>query len=836
VQSTPRLTPPPTVHHTKDGDVGGRSLHIMSENGNGHKHAETASEPGVPTDQAATTRFARRDSGKLRYGEDADSSGRPKSGHALLKYEEMVFSLKKTGVITSLPKYQRPSGLASSKGGSAHGKSSSPPQGPPQGLEGMGRDALIPGTTLLPGSTGEARPALAPVRPASRTGALDKTDTEAGDDLNLVLQRQGAGHTQGRGPAPLPHPDLQALKEAEDTKSPTREQNVTQERRQSVSSNSTARTGHGDSSISVVSPQSHSLRVAKKGSSSASRKTTQKGSHFRPKFMKAHAESPRDADASQGSDDPDEDPVFKKLKYNDKVVTINVSGQVYQTYVHTLRKMPNTLLANYVEPGGPLLKHGHMFLDRDPEVFASILRYYRTDRLVQPSEIPQDLWADELLFYKIRNPLEFQMTAEEMKAQQIDQGMPPRAGQRQATWLFFEDPASSVLAKYQSMVGIFVILVAVAASITQTHPTFRLGVNKTFYGGFTTEEIDSIFQTIETVVVVYFTLEFSCRFWSTTKKIKFLKNVSNLIDLVAILPFYVELFPGVKGGSGLMVVRIVRLSRIFRIIGMVFKLGKYSSGAKVLVGTMLGCRRELTVLAVVFFMAITIFASSMYFCENPDITVMGSEFESVLTGMYWAGITITTVGYGDMIPQTRCGQSIAVIAAISGVFCLGLPISVITTKFTEKYRDMLQEQKVEDERKRFMEAKQQIQGMRGIRALAGNLTNPMGKVFGTFGDSFKSHEDNLAQIMKVATKVFAEMDNDNSNTIDRDELTTALEKLGFELPEKAIAYMMQFIDKDMSGVLEFDEFRTFVEMVVKGEIPTEEDIQNATLNANKTIR
>jgi len=62
------------------------------------------------------------------------------------------------------------------------------------------------------------------------------------------------------------------------------------------------------------------------------------------------------------------------------------------------------------------------------------------------------------------------------------------------------------------------------------------------------------------------------------------------------------------------------------------------------------------------------------------------------------------------------------------------------------------------------------------------------------------------------------------------------QKLGFELPEKAIAYMMQFIDKDMSGVLEFDEFRTFVEMVVKGEIPTEEDIQNATLNANKTIR
>jgi len=353
--------------------------------------------------------------------------------------------------------------------------------------------------------------------------------------------------------------------------------------------------------------------------------------------------------------------------------------------------------------------------------------------------------------------------------------------------------------------------------------------------GYTTEDVFGFFRAMETFVVLYFTNELVCRIVATTQKLKFMTKLPNIIDFIAVAPFYIDKFPGVSGGSGLMVVRVFRLTRIFRIIGMVFKLGKYSSGAKVLGGTIIGCSRELLILGFVFFMAVVIFSAGIFFCENPDTSIMGSEYDSVLTGMYWAGVTITTVGYGDFTPVTSCGQAVAVCAAISGIFCLGLPISVITTKFNERYQEMLQEIKVEEDRKKFKQAKKEIGGMRGLRAFGAQLLDMQGgglmsSMFG-FGASGKatSAEANLTMAMKVAKDVFASMDDDDSGQLDREELQVAMAKMGFDIPPDAMDYMFDYFDEDKNGHIEFDEFKKFVEMTVRGDLPTDEEIQAKAL-------
>lgn len=145
--------------------------------------------------------------------------------------------------------------------------------------------------------------------------------------------------------------------------------------------------------------------------------------------------------------------------------------------------------------------------------------------------------------------------------------------------------------------------------------------------------------------------------------------------------------------------RVIRLVRIFRVIGLVFKLGKYSSGARVLGGTIRACLRELTILAVsgcmqiqawmpercydnilrfplmprtvprtaqvVLIMAVVLYGSGIYFCENPDVEAeIISPYSSIIVSMYWAVITLSTVGYGDLSPTTSCGQFVACFAAL----------------------------------------------------------------------------------------------------------------------------------------------------------------------------
>jgi len=446
------------------------------------------------------------------------------------------------------------------------------------------------------------------------------------------------------------------------------------------------------------------------------------------------------------------------------------------------------------------------------------------DRLVQPSGLPDEIWHDELVFYRIENPKMRVPTEEEQEIERIAKGMPADSKWRRPLWLLFEDPGSSAFARWLSIWSIVVIIVGVMAFIAETHPTFRFNKERS-WAGVKTYHVNAFFQIIETIVVVYFSLELVCRIIATTQKLLFFTHVTNCIDFLAIAPFYFDMM-GLKGGQGTLVLRVVRLARVFRIVGLIFKLGKYSAGARVLASTVTTCMRELTILAVVFIMAVVLYASGIYFCENPDPELDLSDFNSIVVSMYWSVITVTTVGYGDMSPATSCGQFVSCFAALSGIFCLGLPISVITAKFTERYAEMVREWKIEEERLRLAKLDKQLAANRAMLGLTSKLQNIMekesgGGLMGAFGRSF-STKNSVApikptpeQIYQVAESVFNEVDVDGSGQIDVPELQVCMQKLGFEeLSLDAISDMLEQIDLDSNGSIDVKEFAAFVSRTV----------------------
>jgi len=501
-----------------------------------------------------------------------------------------------------------------------------------------------------------------------------------------------------------------------------------------------------------------------------------------------------------------------------RIVEIDCGGKVFKTFLKTLHKHPGTLLYDMSQPGGALYQDGYIFLDRDEFSLWAILNFYRTDRLIRPEIVPDEMWHMELVFYKIENPVFKIPTAEDIDNQQLSLGKPEEEGVRRAIWMLWEDPGSSGPAKFLSMFSIFIICLGVAAFITETHPTIRDPYLKQTWFGLDPGHLRGGFKIIEILVVCFFTVELGMRFAVTTRKVLFVQRIINWIDLVAVVPFYVGLVPTVPANSSGTFVRVLRLARVFRILGLVFKLGKYSHGVRVLAQTFRTCLQELSVLMVLLVMAVIVISSGMYFCENPDLTNIEGKFTSISRSMYFSMISVTTIGYGDMTPLTMCGEIVACLAGLSGIFVLGLPISIIGVKFQQRYDEMLREAKIQVERDRLLAIDKKLQAMRGMRLIS---TKILGDRPPDAGDLTAEEID---KIERTATKVFYEVDLDNSGEIEIEELGEAMKKLGMEMDRDVLLIILNGMDEDNSGTVDKDEFLNFVIKCMLGDIPTTKDL------------
>lgn len=204
---------------------------------------------------------------------------------------------------------------------------------------------------------------------------------------------------------------------------------------------------------------------------------------------------------------------------------------------------------------------------------------------------------------------------------------------------------------------------------------------------------------VESVCVGWFSLEFLLRFIQAPSKFTFLRSPLTLIDMVAILPYYITLLvdgaaagrrkPGASNNYLDKVGLVLRVLRALRIL-YVMRLARHSLGLQTLGLTARRCTREFGLLLLFLCVAIALFAPLLYVIENEMAD--SPEFTSIPACYWWAVITMTTVGYGDMVPRSTPGQVVALSSILSGILLMAFPVTSIFHTFSRSYLELKQEQ------------------------------------------------------------------------------------------------------------------------------------------------
>jgi voltage-gated potassium channel len=199
----------------------------------------------------------------------------------------------------------------------------------------------------------------------------------------------------------------------------------------------------------------------------------------------------------------------------------------------------------------------------------------------------------------------------------------------------------------------------------------------------------SVFRAFELGSVVIFSAEYALRLWSCVEhtahnrpikgRLRFASRGMMVIDLLAILPFYVALFVPTAALLDLRFLRAVRLMRIFRL----FKLGRYSRAMKVLGNVFRAKKEELGIAVFVVLILLVLASSLMYFAES---SVHPEAFPSIPAAMWWGVATLTTVGYGDVVPITALGKALGTIVSILGIGLFALPAGILASGFASEVR------------------------------------------------------------------------------------------------------------------------------------------------------
>lgn len=184
---------------------------------------------------------------------------------------------------------------------------------------------------------------------------------------------------------------------------------------------------------------------------------------------------------------------------------------------------------------------------------------------------------------------------------------------------------------------------------------------------------------IEWLFTILFTIEYLLRLSCVRYPLKYATSFYGIVDLLSIIPTYLSLL--IPGVNSLLVIRILRILRVFRVL----KLFQYMREAEQLVFAMRSSRRKILVFLYVVCTIVVVFGAIMYLIEGPE-----NGFTSVPKSIYWAIVTLTTVGYGDITPTTAVGQLIASATMITGYAIIAVPTGIYTAELSQamrSYRD-----------------------------------------------------------------------------------------------------------------------------------------------------
>ena len=217
---------------------------------------------------------------------------------------------------------------------------------------------------------------------------------------------------------------------------------------------------------------------------------------------------------------------------------------------------------------------------------------------------------------------------------------------------------------------IFLILTNIIAVILQSEPSL-----KGQYAGF--------FDAFEIFSIVIFTIEYILRLWSITAdpryraplmgRLQFMTTPLVIIDVLSILPFYLPFFIPID-------LRVLRILRLFRVVRL-FKVGRYSTSFNIFARVFEKKKTDLMITVLVILILLIVSSSLMYSAEyeaQPD------KFPSIIGTMWWCLATLTTIGYGDVVPITALGRIFAAVTAVVGIALFGLPAGIFAAGFIEE--------------------------------------------------------------------------------------------------------------------------------------------------------
>ncbi|MBS1581125.1 MAG: ion transporter [Bacteroidetes bacterium] len=183
-------------------------------------------------------------------------------------------------------------------------------------------------------------------------------------------------------------------------------------------------------------------------------------------------------------------------------------------------------------------------------------------------------------------------------------------------------------------------------------------------------------RIVEWTITVLFTVEYALRVWTAPRPWRYVLSFYGVLDLLAIVPTYLSVF--VPGSQSLLVVRALRLTRVFRIMDM----GTYVHEARLLLLALLASRHRIIVFMLAVLALVTVFGAIIYVIEPRE-----AGFTSIPRSIYWAIVTLTTVGYGDIAPVTWLGQVFASIIMILGYAIIAIPTGIVTVELGRQARN-----------------------------------------------------------------------------------------------------------------------------------------------------
>lgn len=210
--------------------------------------------------------------------------------------------------------------------------------------------------------------------------------------------------------------------------------------------------------------------------------------------------------------------------------------------------------------------------------------------------------------------------------------------------------------KFFDVALLVVILISVALVMLESVPEIQ-------------QDNRQILKILEWAITIIFTVEYILRIIIIKKPFRYIFSFYGIIDFLSVIPTYLSLL--IIGSQSLVVIRVLRLLRVFRIL----KLTRYTRAGKVLATAMRNSRAKISVFVFFVLIIVTIFGTIMYIVEGEE-----HGFTSIPRGIYWAIVTLTTVGYGDISPITPFGQFLASIVMIMGYAIIAVPTGIITSE------------------------------------------------------------------------------------------------------------------------------------------------------------